>query len=173
MEQRESEGSQLRKAGETSWWKIESRKKFVEGGLWNEDIHITLLVWRTKAASFGWSVSGLWIIFVCMSWDWRAVCDVSQFAIHLYERCFSATRAIFSVGLAVVFHEDRRRATTEQKIGIYCGTILKWQTTLRHSSWKSLDNFYLFIVSSEAFLCFSIYICMSLCLPSKARKILH
>lgn len=132
----------------------------------NEDIHVTLLAPRMQEASFRRSVSSLVNCFRSHGLQERCSTRFCQFAIHLCERrsnipswcfhcfCFS-TRGV------------RKRATRllmELKMGIYCASS-KWKMMFRHFgySWKSLDDSYLFFVSSGALSWFQIRL-KSVCL---------
>lgn len=107
-----------------------------------------------KKASFSWSVSSLWIIFVGTKWDENCFRDC-QFATHLYERCFSAIEAV--PFLLLCFRWVKKATRLETRIGGFTAEqVWNGKRCLNTPvySCKTLDNFYLFCVSNEAPLCF-------------------
>lgn len=105
----------------------------------NEDIHVTRLVWRMKRHPRLECVKPVNYSLACMSWAENCF-RVSQFAIHLYERCFSATQTL-SVSPFSFFpfsSKGKRFRAVDGNKRFYSQTNFRMA---EHLSWKSLDNF--------------------------------
>lgn len=155
---------------EASWWK-QKRENPVE---WRYSRH---------ASSFGeWKgivrmkcVKPVNYSLACMSWDENCF-RVSQFAIHLYERCFSATPNTFQSRLLLFSTFPSRGSAPGLLMEIKEFTvkqIFKWQNT-----WAENLSTILFAHRVGAkwslSLCFSIYIRLSFCFRWVQRKcVLH